>query len=273
MTAVTRPTGGTDGTGGRDAEDAPVRVERAGPVTVVTIDRPHRRNAVNRVTAEALAAAFDSADADPEARAIVLTGAGGTFSAGMDLREFAEQGRPSVPGRGFAGFVQTPPRLPVVAAVEGWALGGGFEMVLACDLVVAAADARFGLPEVTRGLAARGGGAFRLPRRLPYAVAMRLVLTGEPLDARRAAEHGLVNEVTEPGGALPCAMRLAEAVAANAPLAVAASVQVVRRSADWPDADAFELQNAWFDPVFASADADEGARAFRERRPAQWAGR
>jgi enoyl-CoA hydratase len=236
----------------------PVHVSTHGHVAVVTIDRPHRRNAINRTTAEALAACFVALDADPAIRAIVLTGAGGTFSAGMDLRDFPEQGRPHVPGRGFAGFVQAPPQVPVIAAVEGWALGGGFEMVLACDLVVAAQDARFGLPEVTRGLAARGGGVFRLPRRMPY--------------APRAAEHGLVNELTPPGQALEAAIRLAEKVAANAPLAVSASVQVVRRSVDWLDSEAFDQQNAWFDPVFASADATEGARAFSERRAPQWAG-
>ncbi|MET7422565.1 crotonase/enoyl-CoA hydratase family protein [Dactylosporangium sp. NPDC005555] len=250
-----------------------VLLERHGHVAVVTVNRPHRRNAINRTTAEALAETFTVLDADPSVRAIVLTGAGGTFSAGMDLRDFPVQGRPSVPGRGFAGFVQAPPRVPVVAAVEGWALGGGFEMVLACDLVVAADDARFGLPEVTRGLAARGGGAFRLPRRLPHALATELVLTGEPIDAARAAGCGLVNRLTPPGGALEAAVRLAQAVAANAPLAVAASVQVLRRSADWADDEAFTRQDEWFDPVFASADAAEGSRAFAERRVPVWAGR
>ncbi|WP_433222419.1 crotonase/enoyl-CoA hydratase family protein [Dactylosporangium sp. CS-047395] len=250
-----------------------VLLERQGHVAVVTVNRPHRRNAINRATADTIAETFAALDADPGVRAAVLTGAEGTFSAGMDLRDFPEQGRPSVPGRGFAGFVQSPPRMPLVAAVEGWALGGGFEMVLACDLVVAAEDARFGLPEVTRGLTARGGGAFRLPRRLPYALAMELVLTGAPLDAKRAAEHGLVNRITPPGGALTAAIELAQAVAANAPLAVAASVQVARRSADWPDGESFARQDEYFDPVFASADAAEGARAFAERRAAVWAGR
>ncbi|QOC92131.1 crotonase/enoyl-CoA hydratase family protein [Micromonospora craniellae] len=254
--------------------DAPaVLLHRHGHVAVVTVSRPHRRNAINRSTAEALAETFTSLDADASVRAVVLTGAGGTFSAGMDLRDFPTQGRPSVPGRGFAGFVQAPPRLPVIAAVEGWALGGGFEMVLACDLVVAAEDARFGLPEVTRGLGARGGGAFRLPRRLPYALAMELVLTGEPIDATRAAGCGLVNRLAPPGGALDAAIGLAQTVAANAPLAVAASLQVVRRSPDWPDAEAFSRQDQWFDPVFASADAAEGARAFAERRVPVWTGR
>jgi enoyl-CoA hydratase len=178
-----------------------------------------------------------------------------------------------VPGRGFAGFVQAPPRLPVVAAVEGWALGGGFEMVLACDLVVAAEDATFGLPEVTRGLAARGGGAFRLARRMPYALAMELLLTGATLPAESAFRYGLVNRLVPAGTALDGAVALASAVAANAPLAVAASVQVMRRSPDWPDSEAFERQNEWFDPVFDSADAAEGARAFAERRDPRWTGR
>ncbi|MFF0717564.1 crotonase/enoyl-CoA hydratase family protein [Micromonospora sp. NPDC003816] len=254
--------------------DAPaVLLHRHGHVAVVTVSRPHRRNAINRVTAEALAETFISLDSDASVRAVVLTGAGGTFSAGMDLRDFPVQGRPSVPGRGFAGFVQSPPQVPIVAAVEGWALGGGFEMVLACDLVVAAEDARFGLPEVTRGLAARGGGTFRLPRRLPYALAMELVLTGAPIDAPRAAGCGLVNQLTPAGGALDGALRLAQTIAANAPLAVAASLQVLRRSPDWSDDEAFARQDEWFDPVFASADAAEGARAFAERRAPVWAGR
>jgi enoyl-CoA hydratase len=250
-----------------------VRVEHRDHVAVVTIDRPHRRNAINRPTALELAATFDALDSSGEVRAIVLTGAGGTFSAGMDLRDFPVLGRPAVPGRGFAGFVQAPPSVPLIAAVEGWALGGGFEMVLACDLVVAASDARFGLPEVTRGLAARGGGAFRLGRRLPYALAMELLLTGVPLDASRAIEYGLVNRVVPAGTALDAAISLAAAVAANAPLAVAATVQVMRRSTDWPDGEAFDRQNEWFDPVFASADAAEGAAAFAEKREPRWAGR
>ena len=252
------------------ADGPAVLLDRHGHVAVVTVNRPHRRNAINRSTAEMLAETFISLDADESVRAIVLTGSGGTFSAGMDLRDFPVQGRPSVPGRGFAGFVQALPRTPLVAAVEGWALGGGFEMVLACDLTVAAEDARFGLPEVTRGLAPRGGGAFRLPRRLPYALAMELVLTGEPIDARRAAGCGLINQLTPPGGALDGALRLAQTVASNAPLAVSASLQVVRRSPDWPDDEAFTRQDEWFDPVFASVDAAEGARAFAERRAPVW---
>lgn len=254
-------------------EERTIGVEVRDHIAVVTIDRPHRRNAINRVTADTLADTFAALDEAGNIRAIVLTGAGGTFSAGMDLRDFPEQGRPYVPGRGFAGFVQAPPRVPLIAAVEGWALGGGFEMVLACDLVVAAEGAKFGLPEVTRGLAARGGGAFRLSRRLPYALAMELILTGAPIAAERAFAHGLVNKVTPMGEALDGAMQLAQVVAANAPLAVAASVQVARRSIDWSDAESFQRQDAWFDPVFASADAAEGARAFSQRRAPEWKGR
>lgn len=254
-------------------EEKTIGVEVRDHVAVVTIDRPHRRNAINRVTADTLAATFAALDEASNVRAIVLTGAGGTFSAGMDLRDFPEQGRPHVPGRGFAGFVQAPPRVPLIAAVEGWALGGGFEMVLACDIVVAAEGAKFGLPEVTRGLAARGGGAFRLPRRLPYALAMELILTGAPMRAERAFTYGLVNKVMPKGEALSGALQLAQTVAANAPLAVAASVQVARRSVDWSDEESFQRQNAWFDPVFASADAAAGARAFSERRSPQWEGR
>lgn len=250
-----------------------VLVAHRGPVTVVTINRPHRRNAVDRPTADAMAGAFAAADVREDCRVVVLTGADTTFSAGMDLVEFGRTGqRPVVPGRGLGGFVQTPPRTPVIAAVEGWALGAGFEMVLGCDLVVAAEDARFGLPEVTRGLAPRGGGAIRLPRRLPYALAMETVLTGRPLTAPVAARHGLVNRLTAPGAALAGALELAGQIAANAPLAVVASTQVVRRTVDWTDAEAFAGQDAFFDPVFASRDAAEGAAAFRERRTPRWKG-
>jgi enoyl-CoA hydratase len=203
----------------------------------------------------------------------VRTGADGCFSAGMDLKAFAASGqRPAVPGRGFAGFVEQPPAKPLIAAVEGWALGGGLEMVLACDLVVASTTAQFGLPEVTRGLAARAGGAFRLPRRLPHALAMEAVLTGRPMSAARAAKHGLINRLVPAGTALAAACDLAAQVAGNAPLAVRASKQVVIQSADWPLGDCFDRQREYFDPVFSSADAAEGAAAFRDKRPPRWRG-
>jgi enoyl-CoA hydratase len=251
-----------------------VLTEKRDGILIVTINRPASRNAIDLATAEHLARAMAELDADPELAVGVLTGAGGCFSAGMDLKAFAASGlRPAVPGRGFAGFVEHPPARPLVAAVEGWALGGGLEMVLACDLVVASTTARFALPEVTRGLAARGGGAFRLPRRLPHALAMEVILTGEPISADRGASHGLVNRVVPEGTALAAACELAAVVARNAPLSVRASKQVAVQSADWPLSEGFTRQREFFDPVFASADAAEGAAAFRDKRAPQWTGR
>ncbi len=254
--------------------EAEVLTEYRGAILVITINRPGSRNAIRAQTAQDIAAAMARLDADPDLRAGILTGAGGTFSAGMDLKAFAAGGdRPVAAGRGFGGFVERPPAKPLIAAVEGWALGGGLEMVLACDLVVAAVGARFGLPEVSRGLAARGGGAFRLPRRLPPTLAMEVILTGLPLTAERAAQHGLVNRLVPDDTALAVACELGAAVARNAPLSVLASKQVATRSVDWPLAECFRRQNEFFNPVFASADAIEGAAAFREKRPPQWTGR
>jgi enoyl-CoA hydratase len=252
--------------------EAEVLTECRGAILIITINRPGSRNAIRAQTARDIAAAMTRLDADPDVRVGVLTGAGGTFSAGMDLKAFAGGERPVAAGRGFGGFAESPPAKPLIAAVEGWALGGGLEMVLACDLVVAAVGARFGLPEVSRGLAARGGGAFRLPRRLPPALAMEVILTGLPLTAERAAQHGLVNRLVPDDTAVAAACELGAAIARNAPLSVLASKQVATRSADWPLGECFRRQNEFFDPVFASADAIEGAAAFREKRPPQWKG-
>jgi enoyl-CoA hydratase len=247
----------------------PVLTERRDGLLIMTINRPASRNAIDLATAELLATAMAGLDADPDLTVGILTGAGGCFSAGMDLKAFAASGRrPAVAGRGFAGFTEQPPAKPLIAAVEGWALGGGMEMVLACDLAVAGTTARFGLPEVGRGLAARGGGAFRLP----HALAMEVILTGQPMPAERAARHGLVNRVVPAGTALAVACELGAAIASNAPLSVRASKQVAVRSADWPLRECFERQHEYFDPVFASSDAAEGAAAFRDRRAPQWTG-
>ncbi|TFV58559.1 crotonase/enoyl-CoA hydratase family protein [Geodermatophilus sp. DF01-2] len=250
-----------------------VLVERRESVLVVTINRPAAKNALNRTVAEAVAAAVDELDADDELRVGVLTGAGGTFSAGMDLKAFLRGESPSIEGRGLCGITQAPPRKPLVAAVEGWALAGGFELVLACDLVVAAGTARFGVPEVKRSLVAAGGGALLLPRRVPANVAMEMLLTGDPLDARRAADVGLVNRLTPEGGALDGALSLAATVAANGPLALAATKAVVRGSADWTTTEGWARQAELVGPVFASEDAREGAAAFAEKRSPVWRGR
>ncbi len=250
-----------------------VLVERRDAVLVITIDRPEARNALTRAVAEGVAAAVDELDADDALRAGVLTGTGSTFSAGMDLKAFLRGETPAIEGRGLCGITQTPPRKPLVAAVEGWALAGGFELVLACDLVVAAETARFGVPEVKRSLVAAAGGALLLPRRVPANVAMEMLLTGDPIGARRAADVGLVNQLTPEGGALAGALELAATVAANGPLALAATKAVVRGSADWSTAEGWDRQAELVAPVFASEDAREGAAAFAEKRTPVWRGR
>ncbi|GAC70348.1 crotonase/enoyl-CoA hydratase family protein [Gordonia soli] len=251
-----------------------VRIEASDGILVITIDRPEQRNAMTKAAAHQIAAALDRLDADPELAAGILTGTADTFCAGMDLKRFAESGeRPIVEGRGFGGLVEAPPAKPLIAAVEGWALGGGFELVLAADLVVASDGARFGLPEVRRGLIARAGGIFRATQVLPRAIALELLLTGEPITAADAHRYGLVNRVVAEGAAVAAARELAAAIARNAPLAVRASKAVARRSRTWTDDEAFERQLEYTDAVFASADAKEGPRAFAERCAPRWTGR
>ncbi len=250
-----------------------VLVERRGAVQVITINRPAAKNALNLAVAEAVAAAVDELDASEELWAGVLTGAGGTFSAGMDLKAFLRGESPAIEGRGLCGITQTPPRKPLIGAVEGWALAGGFELLLACDLIVAARTARFGVPEVKRSLVAAGGAALQLPRRVPFAIALELLLTGEPFGAERAAEVGLVNRLTDEGGALAAAVELATLIAGNGPLAVAATKQIARSSADWTLAEGWAEQAKIVGPVFGSADAREGATAFAEKRAPVWKGR
>jgi enoyl-CoA hydratase len=250
-----------------------VLVERRGAVQVIIINRPQARNALNGAVAVGVRDAADELDADDELRAGVLTGAGGTFSAGMDLKAFLAGETPAFPGRGLCGITQTPPRKPLIGAAEGWALAGGFELLLACDLVVAANSARFGVPEVTRGLLAAGGGALLLPQRIPRALALELLLTGDPITAPRAAEIGLVNRVVEDGQALSAAVDLATRIAANAPLAVAATKQIASRARDWTTAQGWDEAATLVQPVWASEDAKEGARAFAEKRPPIWQSR
>jgi enoyl-CoA hydratase len=250
-----------------------VLVERRGAVQVITINRPDARNALDRAVAEGVAAAVDELDASDELRAGVLTGAGGTFSSGMDLKAFLRGETPAIEGRGLCGITRTPPRKPLIAAVEGWALAGGFELVLACDLVVAGRTARFGVPEVKRSLVAAGGAALLLPRRVPYAVALELLLTGEPVDADRAYAVGLVNRVVDEGGAVEAAVELASLIAGNGPLAVAATKQIAAATRDWSADEGWARQDEITGPVFASEDAREGSVAFTERRAPVWRGR
>jgi enoyl-CoA hydratase len=239
----------------------------------MTINRAQVKNAVNLAVSRGLATAMYEQERRDDLRAGIITGAGGSFCSGMDLKAFVGGELPSIEGRGFAGFVSAPPSTPLIAAVEGYALAGGFEIALACDLIVAATDATFGIPEVKRGLVAAAGGLLRLPRQLPQRIAMELALTGDMFSARRAHELGLVNRLAEPGGALAAALQLAASIVANAPLAVAASKRIILESADWPMAEMFARQEAIAQPVIASADAREGAAAFTEKRAARWQGR
>jgi enoyl-CoA hydratase len=250
-----------------------VLVERRGAVQVITINRPEARNALDAAVARGVADAVDELDASDDLRAAVLTGVGGFFSAGMDLKAFLRGETPAIEGRGLCGITQRPPRKPLIAAVEGGALAGGFELVLACDLVVAGRGARFGVPEVKRSLVAAGGAALLLPQRVPRAVALELLLTGEPIDAERAAAVGLVNRVVDEGTALDAAVQLADLIAGNGPLAVAATKQVVQSVVSWSPGEMWERQDEIVRPVFASEDAREGSTAFAERRPPLWRGR
>jgi enoyl-CoA hydratase len=244
----------------------PVRTELRGQVLVVTIDRYRRRNAVDRATADGLDAAFNRMDDDPAIRCGVLTGAGGAFSAGSDLTA----GGDYVTERGGEyGLVRRRRATPLVAAVEGFALGGGLELALACDLVVAARDARFGLPEVAIGLVPTCGALFRGPRALPPAVARELVLTGDPVPAQRAYDLGLVNRLTEPGEALAGALALAERISRNAPVAVRACLAAMERATGGDDAGWAATDEAAA-IVRASEDAAEGVRAFLEKRTPVW---
>lgn len=263
-------TGTRDGSG--DA-DSVVAIERRGATLVLTLNRPQARNAVNQEMAAGIAAGLERLDADDELRVAIITGAGGTFCAGMDLKAFVAGESGQVQGRGFAGIVEYSSRKPLIAAVEGFALAGGLEIALACDLIVASRDVRLGLPEVKRGLVAGAGGLIRLPRRVPYHLAMELALTGGFIGAERAAGVGLVSRLAEPGRALAVGLELAEEVIANAPLAVEVSKRILVEQRDWSEEEQWTRQAELLEPIFASADAREGAVAFAEKRPPQWKGR
>ncbi|KWV94242.1 crotonase/enoyl-CoA hydratase family protein [Erythrobacter sp. AP23] len=241
-------------------------------ILVVTINRPEAKNAMTKAAAEGIAAAMDRLDSDDSLRVGILTGAGGTFCSGMDLKGFLRGESPSIEGRGFGGVVQKPPEKPLIAAVEGYALAGGLELMIACDLVVANAGAKFGIPEVKRGLVAAAGGVMMLPDQIPERIAMELALTGDFIDAARAYELGLINRVTE-GDALSGAKKLAASIVANGPLAVRVSKQVIKQSRGWPMDERYTRQTQLIAPVFVSEDAREGAAAFAEKRKPNWKGK
>ena len=253
-----------------------VQRQRRGHVEILTINRPEARNAINAAVSRGLGEAFDELTEDPDVWVVVLTGAGDkAFSSGMDLKAFAAGEGPEVSGAsgGFGGITRRSFPKPTIAAVNGDALAGGFEIMLACDMAVAADHARFGIPEVTRGLVAAGGGLIRLPKRLPSAVALELALTGDLVDAARALQLGLVNRVVPGAQVLDEALGLAERIAGNAPLAVAMSKDVMTRAAEVSEAEGWKISNAAMRVVFASDDAREGPVAFAEKRSPRWTGK
>ena len=253
--------------------DPKVIVTREDAVLLITINRPERRNAIDRETSLALAAALDQLDSDATLSVAILTGSGAHFCAGMDLKAFVAGERVELPGRGLAGLTQKPPAKPLIAAVEGYALAGGFEIALACDLIVASETATFGLPEAKRGLIAGSGGLVRLPERMPRQIAMECALTGRMIPAAEAERWGLINRICTPGTALSTARALAAEIAENAPMSLIASKDIVANAGRWPESDLWPRQNEILERVIASEDAREGASAFADKRTTVWKGR
>ncbi len=250
-----------------------ILTERRGPILIVTINRPEAKNAFDQVSSEAMEAAMDMLDAEENLFVGIITGAGGTFSAGADLKAAARGGERKPLKRGGFGLFKRPPRKPLIAAVEGYAVGGGLEMCLACDLIVAARNAKMGLPEVKHNLIALGGGVFRMPRRIPYHIAMELALTGEFKDPEFFKQYGLVNRIAEPGKALEEAIKLAESMLVNGPLALAASKEIIFQSTDWSDEESWTRQMDFASKPLNSEDRREGLQAFAEKRKPVWKGR
>jgi enoyl-CoA hydratase len=247
--------------------------ERRGHIEILTINRPEARNAINRATAIALGDALDACESDDDVWVVILTGAGDkAFSAGMDLKAFAA-GEFPITDKGFGGITQRDFPKPLIAAANGAALAGGFEILISCDMVVAADHARFGIPEAARGLVAGGGGLIRLPKLIPLAVAYEMALTAEPIDAKRAYELGLVNRVVPGEALLDEAVALAERIAKNAPLAVRTSKDVMKKARELSEAECWDLNTEAFGMIGRSADALEGAIAFAEKREPVWQGK
>ncbi|HEX5851819.1 MAG TPA: crotonase/enoyl-CoA hydratase family protein [Solirubrobacteraceae bacterium] len=256
-----------------DQDDSEVLTERRGSVLLITLNRPEVRNAVNAALAAGVAGALDELDGDEALSAGVLTGAGGFFCAGMDLGAFVKGESAWFGDRGFAGITQRASRKPLIAAIEGFAVAGGMEIALSCDLIVAARGARMGIPEAKRSLVAAGGALLRMPRRMPYHVVMELALTGDVLPAERFHDFGLVNRIAEPGTAVDTALELAAALANNGPLALIATKRILQEQFDWSSEEMWQKQGAISGPVFASEDAKEGSSAFKEKREPAWKGR
>src|SRR4051794_14623581 len=254
------------------SEEAILTEERDGGILVITINRPDARNSVNGDVANGMAAALDRLDSEDDLRVGIVTGAGGYFSAGMGLKAVVQGQSPYAGDRGFAGIAQRSSRKPLIAAVEGFALAGGFEIALSCDLIVASREARFGIPEVKRSLVAAAGALLRLPKRIPYHLAMELALTGDPIDAQRAYEIGIVNRLADPGTAVEAAFELAQQIVGNAPLALIASKEILENAVDWSEEEGWAKQGEISGPVFTSEDAREGATAFAEKRAPVWRG-
>ncbi len=248
--------------------DTAILTERRGRVLVITMNRPEAMNAINRDLAEGLWAAVEELDADPELTAGVLTGNGRGFCSGMDLKAFASG---EDIGAASRFFVQGAKK-PLIGAIEGFALAGGLELALSCDLLVAAEGAKLGIPEVKVGLFAAGGGVMKLPSRVGYGKAMEMAITGDPITAEEGKEHGLIAALTEPGGAVDAAIALAERVAGNAPLGVEASKAMIRASQGMSEAELWEHQKAFTGKVFTSNDAKEGPAAFAQKRAPEWSG-
>ena len=245
--------------------------ERDG-ILIITINRPEAKNAMNKAAAEGIAEAIDRLDSDDNLRVGILTGAGGTFCSGMDLKGFLRGESPSIEGRGFGGITQKGPVKPLIAAVEGYALAGGMELMISCDLIVANSGAKFGIPEAKRGLAAAAGGLMKLPDLIPPKIAMELALTGDFIDTDRAYQLGLINQVTD-GSALDAALALAQKINENGPLAVRVSKQIVEESRGWTLENRWDEQAKLLPQVFMSEDAREGAAAFAEKRKPNWKGK
>jgi enoyl-CoA hydratase/carnithine racemase len=250
--------------------------ERIGHIELLTINRPEARNAINGAVSIALSTAFDELTVDDDVWVVILTGSGDkAFSAGMDLKAFAAGESADIMGAtgGFAGIAQRDFPKPLIAAVNGTALAGGCEIMLACDLVVAVEGAKIGIPEVKRGLFAAGGGLIRLPKRIPSAIALELALTGEPIDAQRALALGLINRVVPADRLRDEALALATTIVENAPLAVRASKRIMKQAGELSESEGWKLNNASVGAIFGSADAMEGPTAFAEKRKPTWTGK